>query len=63
MITMQMPFLSPPFGYALFYIRGVCPPHIQMSTIFKASFVFLAMQVVGPAGEVPEGQTRYRYRF
>ncbi len=47
MINMQMSFLSPPFGYALFYIRGVCPPHIQMATIFKASFVFLAMQIIG----------------
>ncbi|MBE0584785.1 MAG: TRAP transporter large permease subunit [Desulfofustis sp.] len=46
-VNMQMSFLSPPFGYALFYIKGVCPPHIQMSTIFKASFVFLAMQVIG----------------
>lgn len=46
-VNMQMSFLSPPFGYALFYIKGVCPPHIQMSTIFKASFVFLAMQTIG----------------
>ncbi|BDD87906.1 TRAP transporter large permease [Desulfofustis limnaeus] len=46
-VNMQMSFLSPPFGYALFYIKGVCPPHIKMSTIFKASFVFLAMQAIG----------------
>jgi TRAP-type mannitol/chloroaromatic compound transport system permease large subunit len=48
-INMQMSFLSPPFGYALFYIRGVTPPHIQMSTIFKASIVFLIMQCIGLA--------------
>jgi TRAP-type mannitol/chloroaromatic compound transport system permease large subunit len=42
-INMQMSFLSPPFGYALFYIRGVTPPHIQMATIFKAAIVFLIM--------------------
>lgn len=48
-INMQMSFLSPPFGYALFYIRGVTPPHIKMGTIFKASLVFLAMQCVGLA--------------
>lgn len=47
MINMQMSFLSPPFGYALFYIRGVCPPEISMGTIFKSSLVFLALQVVG----------------
>ena len=48
-INMQMSFLSPPFGYALFYLRGVTPPHIQMSTIFKASLVFLLMQCIGLA--------------
>lgn len=48
-INMQMSFLSPPFGYALFYIRGVTPPHIKMGTIFKASLVFLAMQCIGLA--------------
>ncbi len=46
---MQMSFLSPPFGYALFYIRGVTPPHIQMATIFKAALVFLVMQCIGLA--------------
>jgi len=48
-INMQMSFLSPPFGYALFYIRGVTPPHIKMGTIFKASIVFLIMQCIGLA--------------
>jgi len=48
-INMQMSFLSPPFGYALFYIRGVTPPHIQMATIFKAAIVFLIMQCIGLA--------------
>ncbi|WP_022664804.1 TRAP transporter large permease [Desulfospira joergensenii] len=49
LINMQMSFLSPPFGYALFYIRGVTPPHIKMGTIFKASLVFLVMQCIGLA--------------
>lgn len=48
-INMQMSFLSPPFGYALFYIRGVTPAHIQMATIFKAAIVFLIMQCIGLA--------------
>lgn len=47
LVNMQMSFLSPPFGYALFYIRGVCPPEISMATIFKSSLVFLALQTVG----------------
>ena len=48
-INMQMSFLSPPFGYALFYIRGVTPPHIKMATIFQAAIVFLIMQCIGLA--------------
>ncbi|MEW6694956.1 MAG: TRAP transporter large permease subunit [Pseudomonadota bacterium] len=44
LVNMQMSFLSPPFGYALFYIRGVAPPEITMATIFRASLVFLAIQ-------------------
>ncbi|MEE3169265.1 MAG: TRAP transporter large permease subunit [Pseudomonadota bacterium] len=47
LVNMQMSFLSPPFGYALFYIRGVCPPEISMGTIFRSSLVFLAIQAFG----------------
>jgi tripartite ATP-independent transporter DctM subunit len=46
LINMQMSFLSPPFGYALFYIRGVAPPEISMATIFRSSLVFLGIQVL-----------------
>lgn len=47
LVNMQMSFLSPPFGYALFYIRGVCPPEISMATIFRSSLIFLLLQAVG----------------
>lgn len=46
LVNMQMSFLSPPFGYALFYIRGVAPPSISMATIFRSSLVFLAIQIL-----------------
>ncbi|WP_375690355.1 TRAP transporter large permease subunit [Pseudooceanicola sp. LIPI14-2-Ac024] len=49
LVNMQMSFLSPPFGYALFYLRGVAPPEIPMTTIFKSALPFLALQVVGLA--------------
>ncbi|MDH5786275.1 MAG: TRAP transporter large permease subunit [Chromatiales bacterium] len=49
LVNMQMSFISPPFGYALFYLRGVCPPEISMATIFRSSLVFLALQTVGLA--------------
>jgi len=47
LVNMQMSFLSPPFGYALFYLRGVAPPEIPMTEIFKSALPFLALQIVG----------------
>lgn len=47
LVNMQMSFLSPPFGYALFYMRGVAPKSISTGTIFKSSFAFLALQATG----------------
>ncbi|MDA7964889.1 TRAP transporter large permease subunit [Ruegeria sp.] len=49
LVNMQMSFLSPPFGYALFYLRGVAPPSIPMVDIFKAALPFLFLQIVGLA--------------
>ncbi|MCZ0812889.1 MAG: TRAP transporter large permease [Pseudomonadota bacterium] len=49
LVNMQMSFLSPPFGYALFYLRGVAPAEIPMSDIFKSALPFLFLQVVGLA--------------
>jgi tripartite ATP-independent transporter DctM subunit len=47
LVNMQMSFLSPPFGYALFYLRGVAPPEIPMTAIFRAALPFLFLQIVG----------------
>jgi len=47
LVNMQMSFLSPPFGYALFYLRGVAPPEIPMIEIFRASLPFLGIQLLG----------------
>ncbi|MEM9146350.1 MAG: TRAP transporter large permease subunit [Pseudomonadota bacterium] len=47
LVNMQMSFLSPPFGYALFYLRGVAPPSIPMVRIFKSAIPFLMIQLIG----------------
>ena len=47
LVNMQMSFLSPPFGYALFYLRGVAPAEIPMTDIFKSALPFLFLQIVG----------------
>jgi tripartite ATP-independent transporter DctM subunit len=47
MVNMQMAFLSPPFGYSLFYLKSVAPPEITMATIFRAAINFMALQWLG----------------
>ena len=49
MVNMQMSFLSPPFGYALFYLKSVAPPEITMAVIFRSALPFLILQAVGLA--------------
>ncbi|MFQ5985308.1 MAG: TRAP transporter large permease subunit [Alphaproteobacteria bacterium] len=47
MVNMQMSFLSPPFGYALFYLKSVAPPEITIGTIFRSAVPFLFLQATG----------------
>ena len=47
MVNMQMAFLSPPFGYSLFYLKSVAPPQISMAMIFRAAVPFLLLQALG----------------
>ena len=47
MVNMQMAFLSPPFGYSLFYLKSVAPPQISMGMIFRAAVPFICLQAVG----------------
>ncbi len=45
--NLQISFLSPPFGYALFYLKGVAPPEISTTDIWKSSVPFIGLQVLG----------------
>jgi tripartite ATP-independent transporter DctM subunit len=47
MVNMQVAFLSPPFGYSLFYLKSVAPPQISMAMIFRAAMPFIALQILG----------------
>ncbi len=49
MVNMQMSFISPPFGYALFYLKSVAPPEVTMGQIYRSSLPFLFLQAVGLA--------------
>jgi TRAP-type mannitol/chloroaromatic compound transport system permease large subunit len=48
-VNMQVSFLSPPFGYALFYIAGVAPPGVTTTDIWKAAIPFIVLQLIGLA--------------
>ncbi|MEZ5702311.1 MAG: TRAP transporter large permease subunit [Burkholderiaceae bacterium] len=46
-ITIQMGYISPPFGYTLFYIKGTLPRHIGMAQVYKGVILFFILQFVG----------------
>ena len=48
-ITLQTSFLTPPFGYALFYLKGIAPPEISMGDIYRSITPFVLLQLTGLA--------------
>lgn len=46
-INLQMSFLTPPFGIALFYLKGVAPPEITMATLIRGGIPFVGLIIVG----------------
>lgn len=46
-ITIQMGYISPPFGYTLFYIKGTLPPHIGMDVVYRGIIPFFILQFIG----------------
>jgi len=48
-MNLQTSFLTPPFGFALFYLRGVAPPEIPTSTIYRGVLPFIVIQLIGLA--------------
>ena len=45
-INLQTSFLTPPFGFALFYLRGVAPTEVATSAIYRGSIPFVAIQLM-----------------
>lgn len=44
-MNLQTSFLTPPFGFSLFYLKGVAPPEIRTTDIYKGVMPFIAIQV------------------
>ena len=48
-VNLQTSFLTPPFGFALFYMKGVAPPEVRLQDIYSGIVPFVALQLVGLA--------------
>ncbi|MEO1251268.1 MAG: TRAP transporter large permease subunit [Pseudomonadota bacterium] len=48
-INLQTSFLTPPFGFALFYLRGVAPPEVKTSDIYRGAIPFIGIQLLALA--------------
>ena len=46
-MNLQTSFLTPPFGFALFYLRGVAPASVTTTQIYRGAVPFIAIQVIG----------------
>ena len=48
-VNLQTSFLTPPFGFALFYLRGVAPPEVRTIDIYRGVMPFILIQLIGLA--------------
>ncbi len=48
-LTLQTSFLTPPVGFSLFYLKGVCPPGVTLGTIYKGVMPFILLQLTALA--------------
>lgn len=46
-LNMQIGFLSPPFGMAMFYLKGVTPPDVTTMDLYRSIWPFMILQVLG----------------
>ena len=46
-MNLQTSFLTPPFGFALFYLRGIAPPEVTTPDIYKGVIPFILIQLLG----------------
>ncbi|MFW2589799.1 TRAP transporter large permease [Sagittula sp. SSi028] len=48
-VNLQTSFLTPPFGWALFFLKGVAPPQVKTWDIYKGVLPFIGLQLIGLA--------------
>jgi len=45
-VNMQTSFMHPPFGFALFYLRGIAPPEVKSRDIYLGSIPWIVLQLI-----------------
>ena len=45
-VNLQTSFLTPPFGYALFYLKGIAPREVKIQSIYKGIIPFVLLQLL-----------------
>ena len=45
-LNLQTSFLTPPMAMSCYYLKGIAPPHVQLSTIFRGALPFLGMVLI-----------------
>ena len=45
-VTLQTSFLTPPVGFALFFVKGVCPPGVKITHIYRGVIPFVLLQLL-----------------
>ena len=46
-VNLQTSFLTPPFGFALFYMKAVAPKEVKIQEIYKGIIPFVLLQLIG----------------
>ena len=46
-VSLQTSFLTPPVGFALFYLKGICPEDVLLIDIYKGVIPFIILQLIG----------------
>jgi len=46
-VNIQIAYLSPPFGFVLFWLKGITPPGVTMGDIYRSTLPFVILQIIG----------------
>lgn len=46
-VNLQISYLSPPFAYSIFYLKGIAPPEVELRQIYRGVIPFMILQIIG----------------